>query len=95
MEIGAICKSASPWASPFVLVHKKDGGLWFCIDLRKHNNKMIKDAQGLPRIEDSLDCLDGATIFTSLDLQSGYWQVELTEANRPLNNLQCRTFWNL
>ena len=40
--------------------------------------------QSLPRIEDSLDCLDGATIFTSLDLQSGYWQVELTEANRPL-----------
>ena len=45
---------------------------------------MIKDAQSLPRTEDSLDCLDGATIFTSLDLQSGYWQVELTEASRPL-----------
>ena len=40
--------------------------------------------QSLPRIEDSLDCLDGGTIFTSLDLQSGYWQVELTEASRPL-----------
>ena len=40
--------------------------------------------QSLPRIEDSLDCLDGATIFTSLDLKSGYWQVELTEASRPL-----------
>ena len=38
----------------------------------------------LPRIEDSLDCLDGVTIFTSLNLQSGYWQVELTEASRPL-----------
>ena len=38
----------------------------------------------LPRIEDSLDCYNGATIFTSLDLQSGYWQVELTEASRPL-----------
>ena len=45
---------------------------------------MIKDAQNLPRIEDFLDCLDGATIFTSLDFQSGYWQVELTEASRPL-----------
>ena len=40
--------------------------------------------QSLPRIEDSLDCLDGETIFTSLDLQLGYWQVELTEASRPL-----------
>ena len=84
MEIGAICKSISPWASPIVLVHENDGGLQFCIDLRKLNNKTIKDAQILPRIEDSLDCLDGATIFTSLDLQSGYWQVELTEASRHL-----------
>ena len=45
---------------------------------------MIKGVQSLLRIEDSLDCLDGATIFTSLDLQSGYWQVELTEASQPL-----------
>ena len=84
LEIGDIQRSISPWASPAVLVQKKDGGLRFCIDLRKLNNKMIKDAQILPRIEDSLDCLDGATIFTSLDLQSGYWQVELTEASKPL-----------
>ena len=83
-EIGAIHKSASPWASPIILVCKKDGGLWFCIDLRKLNNRTIKDVQNLPRIEDSLDCLDGVTIFTSLDLQAGYWQVELTEASRPL-----------
>ena len=84
MEIGAIHKSTIPWASPIVLVHKKDGGLWFCINLRKLNNKMIKDVQSLPRIEDSLECLDGAAIFTSLDLQLGYWQVELTEASKPL-----------
>ena len=45
---------------------------------------MIKDLQSLPRKEDSLDCLDGANIFTSLDLQSGYWQVELTEVSSPL-----------
>ena len=84
LKIGAIHRSTSPWTSPIVLFHKKDGGLWFCIDLRKLNNKMIKDVQSLPRIEESLDCLDGATIFTSLDLQSGYWQVELTEASQPL-----------
>ena len=54
------------------------------VDLRKLNNRTIKDAQSLSRIENSLDCLDGATIFTSLDIQSGYWQVELTEASRPL-----------
>ena len=92
MEIGAICRSTSSWGSHVVLVHKKDGGLWFCINLRKHNNKMIKDALSLSRIEDSLDCLDGATIFTSLDLQSGYWQVELTECSMPLDCLHFRTF---
>ena len=84
LDIGAIQQSTSPWASPVVLVLKKDGSLCFCIDLRKLNNQTIKDAQSLPKIEDSLDCLDGATIFTSLDLQSEYWQVELTEASRPL-----------
>ena len=76
LDIGAIQWSTSPWASPVVLVRKKDGSLQFCIDLRKLNNQTIKDVQSLPRIEDSLDCLDGATIFTSLDLQSGFWQVE-------------------
>ena len=81
LEIGAIQRSISPWASPLVLVWKKIGSLRFCIDLRKLNNRMIKDAQSLPRIEDSLDCLDGVTIFTSLDLQSENWQVELTEAS--------------
>ena len=75
LEIGAIQRSTSPWASPVVLVRKKDGSLQFCIDLRKLNNQTVKDAQSLPRIEDSLNCLDEATIFTSLDLQSGYWQV--------------------
>ena len=86
LEIGTIHR----WASPMVIVHKKDGGLWFCIDLRKINNKMIKDAQSLLRIEDSLDCLDGATIFTSLDLQSQYWQVELTDTSWPLTAFTVR-----
>ena len=72
LDIGAIYRSTSPWASPVVLVCKKDGSLQFCINLRKLNNQTIKDAQSLPRIKDSLNCLDGATIFTSLGLQLGY-----------------------
>ena len=52
--------------------------------MRKLNNPTIKDAQSLPRIEDSLNCLNGAAIFTSFDLQSGYWQVEMTEDSKPL-----------
>ena len=83
LEIGAIRKSQSPWVSAVVLVCKKDGALCFCIDLRKLNARTIKDAQTLPRIEDSLDSLNGAVIFTSLDLKSGYWQVELNEDSIP------------
>ena len=84
LDVGAIRHSNSPWASPVVLVYKKDGSLRFCIDLRKLNAKTIKDAYSLPRIEDALDSLNGACIFTSLDLKSGYWQVELDEAIIPL-----------
>ena len=83
LEIGAIRKSQSLWASAVVLVCKKDGALRFCIDLQKLNARTIKDAQTLPRIEESLDSLCGAVIFTSLDLKSGYWQVELDEDSIP------------
>ena len=83
VEIGAIRKSQSPWASAVVLVCKKTGELRFCIGLRKLNVRTIKDAQMLPRIEDSLDSLNSAIIFTNLDLKSGYWQVELDEESIP------------
>ena len=83
LKVGAIRKSVSPWASPVVLVWKKDGSLRFCIDIRKLNSQTIKDAYSLPRIEESLDCLNGAIIFTSLDLKAGYWQVEMEESSIP------------
>ena len=61
------------WASPVVLVKKKDGSLRFCINLRKLNARTIKDAYSLPQIKESLDYLNGVSIFTSLDLKLGYW----------------------
>ena len=84
LEIGAIRKSNSPWASAVVLVRKKDGSLRFCIDLHKLNARTIKDAYSLPRIDETLDCLGGSVIFTSLDLKSGYWQVEMEEMSKQL-----------
>ena len=84
LEIGAIRKSNSPWASAVVVVRKKDGSLRFCIDLRKLNACTIKDVYSLPRIDETLDCLDGSVIFTLLDLKSGYWQVEMEEMSKQL-----------
>ena len=84
LDVRAIRHSNSPWASPMVLVRKKDGSLRFCIDLRKLNARTIEDAYSLPCIEDALDSLNGTCIFTSLDFKSGYWQVELDEASIPL-----------
>ena len=84
IEVGAIQKSNSPWASAVVLVRKKDGSLRFCIDLRRLNAHTIKDTYSLPCIDETLDCLGGAIIFTSLDLKSGYWQVKMEEESKPL-----------
>ena len=76
LDIGAIWKSHSLWASTVVLVWKKDGSLRFCIDLRKLNNWTIKDAYLLPHIDETLDSLQGSQWFSSLNLKLGYWQVQ-------------------
>jgi len=74
--------SASPWASPIVIVRKKDGSARFCVDYRKLNQVTRKDAYPIPRIDDTLDTLSGSKWFSTLDLLSGYWQVEVAEADR-------------
>eukprot|EP00731_Ephydatia_muelleri_P009146 Em0004g1484a len=79
---GIIEPSCGPWASPIVLAKKKDGTTRFCVDFRRLNDCTRKDAQPLPRIDDTLDALGGAQYFSTLDLASGYWQVEVDSRDR-------------
>ena len=74
--------SNSPWASPITIVPKKDGSIRLCGDYRKLNNVTVKDAYPLPCIQDIFDQLNGAKIFTTIDLKSGYWQIEINENSR-------------
>lgn len=97
LKAGAIRESRSPFSSNVVLVRKKDKSLRFCIDFRKLNNRTVKDAYALPRIEETIDCLAGSKYFTKLDLRSGYWQVPIKESDKaktafsvgPLGFFEC------
>ncbi|UYV78461.1 hypothetical protein LAZ67_16001479 [Cordylochernes scorpioides] len=82
MEMGVVQPSESPWASPVVLVRKKDGSVRFCVDYRGLNKMTKKDVYPLPRVDDALDCLKGANIYSTIDLKAGYWQISIDEADR-------------
>ena len=77
-ENKVIKPSKSPWASPIVLVSKKDGSTRFCVDYRKVNAITKKDVYPLPRIDDTLNALGNCKYFSSFDLASGYWQIPMS-----------------
>ena len=91
LEVGAIRPSTSPFSSNVVVVRKKDGSIRFCVDYRRLNNRTIKDAQAIPKVEDTLHLLAGSKYFTKLDLCSGYWQVELRDSDKPKTAFQVGT----
>ena len=81
LRCGVIQPSSSPWSSPIVLIKKKDGGWRFCVDYRRLNDLTKKDKHPLPRIDDMLDRLSEGKYFSSVDLNSGYWQIAMDEGS--------------
>ncbi|GKT28667.1 Transposon Ty3-G Gag-Pol polyprotein, partial [Aduncisulcus paluster] len=84
LDKGFIRPSTSPYASPIVLVPKKNGTYRLCVDYRELNNHIIPIRYPLPRIDDLLMHLVGAKYFSTLDLQHGYHQIKVEETSRPL-----------
>ena len=82
LDAGVIRPSNSPWCNAVVLVRKKDGSLCFCIDFRSLNTLTVKDSHPLPRICKTLESLAGAAHYTTIDMNSGFWQVPMDEESK-------------
>ena len=82
LELGVIEKSTSPWSSPILLVPKSDGSYRFCIDFRKLNAMCVKDPVPMPRMDDVFSQIGNASVFSTLDLRSGFWQVPMASHAR-------------
>ena len=82
VDMDLVEKCSSPWASPVVIVGKSDGGHRMTLDLRALNAVTKADAYAMHRVDEMLACLSGATIFSSIDLTKGYWQIPVAEEDR-------------
>jgi hypothetical protein len=77
LEKGFICPSSSPWGAPVIFEPKKDGTQRLCVDYRALNEVTVKNKYPLPRIDDVFDQLRGASVFSKIDLRSGYLQLKI------------------
>ena len=82
LRAGVIEPATSEWASPVVLVPKPDGSMRFCIDYRRLNTVTARDSYPLPRMDECIDSLGDARVFSTLDCNSGYWQIPVSPADK-------------
>ncbi|PKI60871.1 hypothetical protein CRG98_018744 [Punica granatum] len=90
LENGFIRPSVSPWSAPVLFVKKKDGLLRLCIDYRQLNRVTVRNKYPLPRIEDLFDQLRDATVFSEIDLRSGYHQLKIKDSDVPKTAFRTR-----
>ncbi|KAL0535932.1 hypothetical protein IC582_024862 [Cucumis melo] len=90
LDKGFIRPSVSPWGAPVLFVTKKDGSMRLCIDYRELNKVTVKNRYPLPRIDDLYDQLQGATVFSKIDLRSGYHQLRIKDGDVPKTAFRSR-----
>ncbi|KAE8879464.1 hypothetical protein PF003_g36339 [Phytophthora fragariae] len=90
LDLGLIRPSNSPWASPVLMIRKPDGGIRFCIDYRRLNAVTVKDCYPMPLIDDILDVLGDARLFSTMDIAFGYWNVPMHENSVAKTAFTCK-----
>ncbi|KAL0543893.1 hypothetical protein IC582_018998 [Cucumis melo] len=90
LDKGFIRPSVSPWGAPVLFVKKKDGSMRLCIDYRELNKVTVKNRYPLPRIDDLFNQLQGATVFSKIDLRSGYHQLRIKDGDVPKTAFRSR-----
>ncbi|KAA0035721.1 ty3-gypsy retrotransposon protein [Cucumis melo var. makuwa] len=90
LDKGFIRLSVSPWGAPVLFFKKKDGSMRLCIDYRELNKVTVKNRYPLPRIDDLFDQLQGATVFSKIDLRSGYHQLRIKDGDVPKTAFRSR-----
>ena len=88
-DFGVIEPSSADWAFPVVLAPKPDGTVRFCVDFRRLKGVTVRDVYPLPRMDDCIDFIGDAKVFSTLDCNSGYWQIPVADEDRDKTTFVC------